>query len=520
MSSQRPNILFVMVDQLAATMLPMYGHPVVKAPNLETLAADGVVFESAYCNSPLCAPSRASMMTGQLPSRAGVYDNAAEMPATIPTFAHYLRGMGYRTTLSGKMHFVGPDQLHGFEERLTTDIYPADFGWTPDWERPHERPSWYHNMLSVVQAGQCERSNQLDYDDEVMFHARRALFDMARDADQRPFFLLVSLTHPHDPYAITPEYWHRYDHAAIDLPAVPPIALDQLDAHSRRLRDVCAMQDYDLNEARVRNARHAYYGMVSYVDDQVGELLRVLQATGLRDNTIVIFTSDHGDMLGERGLWYKMSFFEGSARVPLIFHAPDRWSRRRIAEPVSLVDLLPTLVELADDGDHVEVAAPVDGHSLVGLLRGDGDLVWPHSVPAEYLAEGAIAPCLMLRRGRYKYIYSVSDTDQLYDLETDPHELQNLADEIEHIETRHALYDEVMRRWDPQALNEAVLLSQRRRMTVAAALTAGQHTSWDFQPYRDASRQYIRNHLDLDDLERRARFPSTDHPRPDGRTGT
>ena len=141
MTSNHPNFLFIMTDQLAAPALPFYGNPVGKTPHLTAIANNGVLFENAYCNSPLCAPSRASMMTGQLPSRIGTYDNAAEFPAEIPTFAHYLRAMGYQTCLCGKMHFIGPDQFHGFEERLTTDIYPADFCWTPDWTRPEARPS-------------------------------------------------------------------------------------------------------------------------------------------------------------------------------------------------------------------------------------------------------------------------------------------------------------------------------------------------------------------------------------------
>jgi choline-sulfatase len=155
MTARPPNILIVMADQMAPAFLPVYGHALARAPNMEAVAREGVVFDSAYCGSPLCSPSRASFMTGLLPSRNRVYDNAAEFSADIPTFAHHLRLLGYRTILSGKMHFCGPDQLHGFESRLTTDIYPADYGWTPDWDHPDVRPSWYHNMSSVAQAGVC-----------------------------------------------------------------------------------------------------------------------------------------------------------------------------------------------------------------------------------------------------------------------------------------------------------------------------------------------------------------------------
>ena len=177
MADPAPNLLLIMADQMAASALPVYGHELVKAPNIEALAADGVVFDSAYCNFPLCAPSRFSMLSGQLPSRIGAYDNAAEFPSSIPTLAHYLRAMGYHTCLGGKMHFVGADQLHGYEERLTTDIYPADFGWTPNWDDPAHRYSWYHNMLSVVEAGVYARTSQLDFDDEVAFQGVQKIYD-------------------------------------------------------------------------------------------------------------------------------------------------------------------------------------------------------------------------------------------------------------------------------------------------------------------------------------------------------
>ncbi len=161
---KRPNILILMADQMTPRALSPYGGGVAKTPTIDRLAREGVVFENAYTNSPLCAPARYVLMSGQLPSATGGYDNAAEFPAETPTFAHYLRDAGYLTILSGKMHFCGADQLHGFEERLTTDIYPADFGWTPDWTRPADRLDWFHTMDSVTQAGPCVRTNQIDFD--------------------------------------------------------------------------------------------------------------------------------------------------------------------------------------------------------------------------------------------------------------------------------------------------------------------------------------------------------------------
>ncbi|RYB06376.1 choline-sulfatase [Lichenibacterium ramalinae] len=501
MTDRQPNILIVMVDQLAPRFLPIHGHPLVRAPNLQRLAARGTVFERAYCNSPLCSPSRTAFMTGALPSRTGGYDNAAEFRADIPTFAHYLRRLGYRTVLSGKMHFCGPDQLHGFEERLTTDIYPADYGWTPDWDRPDERPSWYHNMSSVTEAGLCIRTNQMDFDEEVAFAAERAIYDHVRGKDRRPFLMVASLTHPHDPFAITRPFWDLYPETAIDMPRVG-LGDVPLDPHSARIRHVCAMDAQPVSDAQVRDARHAYYGAISFCDAQLGRLLDALDATGL-DDTAVLFLGDHGEMLGERGLWYKMSFFEGACRVPLVVSVPGRFPAGRSAAAVSLVDVLPTLVELAG-GDVARLASPVDGRSLLPHLAGQGG---HDEVLGEYLAEGAVAPLVMVRRDRWKFVHSPADPDQLYDLDADPEELTNLAAAPDQADRVAAFRAEVAARWDLSALDGAVRESQRRRRLVDAALMTGSTKPWDYQPFRDATRQYMRNTMDLDDLEAMARFP-------------
>jgi choline-sulfatase len=514
----QPNFLFIMADQMAAPALPIYGHPVVQTPHLSNLAENGVVFDNAYCNSPLCAPSRFSMLTGQLPSRIGAYDNAAYFPAQVPTFAHYLRDLGYHTSLIAKMHMVGPDQLHGFEERLTTDIYPADFGWTPDWQNFEKRPSWYHNMLSVVQAGICQTSNQIEFDEDVAHQSVRKIYDLARNNNQQPFLLLASFTHPHDPFAITREYWNRYEHNKIDLPTVSQIPYGQLDPHSQRLHHVCALGQYAQTEERIRNSRHAYYGMISYIDDKVGQLLNALEAAGLKDNTMVVFLSDHGDMLGERGLWYKMSFFEWSARVPMIFHCPKKFNPGRVEQPVSLVDVLPTLVEMANDGKAGDYADAIDGVNLQPCLEG-GRLEEHGAVYGEALCEGAIAPVVMIRRDQYKYVYSKPDPPQLFNLEEDPHELNNLADQPAYQEICRRFNEEIASNWNLENIHQQVLASQHRRRRVYSALRQGKYTPWDFQPYQDASRKYMRNNLDLNVLERTARFPSPETPDPDGKDG-
>ncbi len=498
---KRPNILFIMADQMAAPLLPFYAPSPIKVPNLSRLAAEGVVFDSAYCNSPLCAPSRFTLVSGQLPSKIGAFDNAADFPADVPTYAHYLRRLGYRTALSGKMHFCGPDQLHGYEERLTSDIYPADYGWAVNWDEPDVRPSWYHNMSSVLQAGPCVRTNQLDFDEEVVFKARQYLYDHVREHAEQPFCLTVSLTHPHDPYTIPEEYWSLYREEEIEPPRVHFADAEQ-DPHSQRLLKVIDLWGKPLPEHKVRDARRAYYGACSYVDEQVGRLRKTLADCGLDQDTVIVFSGDHGDMLGERGLWYKMHWFEMAARVPLLVHAPSRFQARRVSQSVSTVDLLPTLVGLA--GGALEPGLPLDGRSLMPHIKGEGG---HDEVLGEYMAEGTTSPLMMIRRGPYKFIYSEQDPCLLFDLGNDPQELENLAVSSDHQALLTTFLDEARDRWDIPAIARATLASQRRRRFVADALTHGRLASWDHQPFVDASQQYMRNHIDLDDLERRARFP-------------
>jgi len=500
MAGKKPNVLVFMADQMTPLALPFYGHPVTRAPHMSQVAAEGVVFDSAYCNFPLCAPSRYVFMSGRLPSRIGAYDNAAEFPAQIPTFAHALRNNGYRTILSGKMHFCGADQLHGFEERLTTDIYPSDFNWTPNWDRPDERQEWYHNMSSVLDAGPCVRTNQLDFDDEVVFAAERKLYEIVRDKDDRPFFMVVSMTHPHDPFAIPDEYWNRYRSDEIDMP-VDVLPFEAADPHSQRVRTMCEIDATPPSEQQIRNARRAYYGAISYVDDQFGRLRRALQATGLAEDTIIIIVSDHGEMLGDRGLWYKMTFFEGAIRIPLVVHAPGRFKPRRVKESVSSMDLLPTFLDLTGVPP---LPSEIEGRSLLPHIEGRGG---HDEVLAEYLAEGAHAPIVMIRRGPWKFVHSPADPDQLYNLADDPRERINLSALPEGQEVAARMRRDVEQIWDLPNLHNDIVQSQRRRRYVFSALKTGSLTAWDYQPVVDASRQYVRSHMDLDDVEAMARFP-------------
>ena len=227
-----------------------------------------------------------------------------------------------------------------------------------------------------------------------------------------------------------------------------------------------------------------------------------------------MFTADHGEMMGERGLWYKQSFFENAIRVPLVVRLPYGRRSTRIPNPMSLLDLAPTLLDLATEGDPPEPIDPLEGASMVSLLSGDRD-GWRDIVHAEFFAEGTFAPCLMVRKGRHKYVHCETDRPLLFDLEADPMEAANLAGSPAHRDTEIALYDEVMRRWRPHELREQIFASQKRQLFLHRVLGTGQAHPWDFQPWRDATKQYVRGGAKTTLVKGRARLPYVEPAKPD-----
>ncbi|MEX0365836.1 MAG: choline-sulfatase, partial [Ruegeria sp.] len=389
----------------------------------------------------------------------------------------------------------------GFEDRLTTDIYPDDFGWTPDYRKPGERIDWwYHNMGSVTGAGVAEISNQMEYDDEVAYNAKAKLYDLARGHDDRPWCVTVSFTHPHDPYVARRKYWDLYEDCENLLPEVADLGYDNQDPHAKRIFDANDWRSFDISEEDIRKSRRAYFANISYLDDKIGEIMEVLETT--RQEAIILFVSDHGDMLGERGLWFKMNFYEGSARVPLMISALDL-PAGRIDTPVSTLDVTPTLGVLA--GVPMDELAPwTDGEDLSPLARGEKRT---SPVAMEYAAEASYAPLVSLRHGKWKYNRCALDPDQLFDVEADPHELTNLADRPEHQGTLQTLRAKSEARWDLEKFDAEVRASQARRWVVYEALRQGGYYPWDYQPLQKASERYMRNHMDLNTVEENQRYP-------------
>ncbi len=463
----------------------------------DRLAAAGARFDAAYSPCPVCAPARAAMMTGRYVSSIGTWDNAAPFGSDEPTLAHYLTRAGYDTVLSGKMHFIGPDQLHGFHRRFTTNVYPAGFDWVPvrGAEHASERS---HALQYVGEAIHVGRWSQfLSGDEETHFRALEYLrakgIERNQAGETAPFFLCVSYHHPHEPFWPLQELWDLYEETEIAIPDFPPGLEDTYSTLDRWLNVYHGVAKAPglRDPASLRRVRRAYYALVTYVDRKVGELLDVLAATGLAEDTVVIFTSDHGDMLGEKGMVQKRTFYEWSSRVPLIVRFPDgAHADTTHPEPVNLVDLLPTLCDLAGVAESDRL--PVDGRSLIGLL--DGSDSGERVTFSEYHSQGAHAPCFMVRQGRYKYVHIYGHDQQLFDLAIDPGEWQNLIHDPAYSQIAAGLRARLLAQFDPEAIEQAVAASVRRRWLVKAAMDQS-GTRWDveprFDPTRPVNEQYL-----------------------------
>jgi choline-sulfatase len=300
------------------------------------------------------------------------------------------------------------------------------------------------------------------------------------------------------------------------MPQVAPIPLERQDEHSRWLHYAHAQNLYTVTEAHVRNARHAYYGMVSYIDDKVGRILDTLEQCGLARDTVVVFAGDHGEMLGERGMWFKQTFYEWSARVPLMVAAPG-FAPRRVGAHVSLVDLLPTFLDLATGGKPPEAVDPLDGESLTALMSGAAN-GRDRAVISEYSSEGVCAASRMVRMGRHKYVFTRELRPLLFDLERDPDELENLSGNAEVRTVEERLRDRVLRGWNPDEVHARILASQKRRLFLAdVARRSGRYPNWAYQPFVDESRRFIRGAGSAGPtaVKGKARFPFVEPAAPD-----
>ncbi|NED98879.1 sulfatase-like hydrolase/transferase [Phytoactinopolyspora halotolerans] len=460
-----PNIVVVLSDEHAAAASGCYGHPVVQTPNLDRLAAEGTLYENAYCPSPMCVPSRLSMLSGRHVHDIGAWDNGVLPGAGFRSWGHHLRAAGYETVLAGRTHFNGPDRLLGFDRRLTDDL---DFWITHDGRPPRRVPEWRRGSNShVTEVGAAEHVHTR-HDVNATDAAVEYLRGRARRPGDRPFLLYVGYMHPHFPLVAPPEFLAAYDPATVEL---PPTWDESVQAQHPVIAQVrrAFRNDEPPGPDLQREATACYWALISHLDHQVGRLLDEVDGSSLRDRTVVIYTSDHGEMAGHHGIWQKQVFYEPAVKVPLIVRTPgdlhEEPRRRRVTADVSLIDLLPTLRDLA--GLSPEPSLP--GRSLLSLPEGSRAT---RPVLSQYHAQGMVDGGFMLKLGRYKYCYYVHHPPQLFDVVNDPLERVDLAGDPDYAAAVGQLDAELRRVVDPETTDRRAKEDQRRRATGSADLTS------------------------------------------------
>jgi len=466
--TKRLNIVVVVFEQFSALADPNYAECPVDAPALRELAGRAVRFDRAYCNAPVCGPSRLSLLTGRFAGNIDAFDNGSILPAHVPTFAHMLDLAGYRTALCGRMHIHGLDQHRGFEERLCSELInplpcmPADWPGRMEPIRPLPLDSGgpYEPRFSSSPIYQHDR-----YVTEQSCDFLRRLGD---DNSQTPFALLAGYLSAHSDFGVCPELeplYHKYIRR--DLP-VPPFTRDdyeRLPEHIRRLHQYHRADQRIFSTDYHRHELALYLARVEYADRQIGRILACLEESGLADRTAVIVTADHGEMMGHHGLWGKMNFYEPAVRVPLYIRVPGV-SAGIVSQSVSLVDLLPTIAELTG----AEVSFPVDGRSLLPLLE---DPSTPSAGPAifsEYHGYLSPSSMYMAMRGQLKYCHYLREPCELYDLSSDPGECRNLVEDPAYAAARDELLGDIQRRVDIEALERRIAEHNAQRDTVAKAI--------------------------------------------------
>ena len=482
--TRKPNLLFLFSDQHARHVTGCYGDKLVRTPNLDRLAAGGVTFDNAYCPSPICVPSRMSMLTGRHPSAQDCWTNDDFLASDRATWLHALGAAGYRPHLAGRLHAMGPDQMHGYVTRNVGD-HSANYAGIPrrDMGPLHQTNDPWAVSVDVSGAGQSSyQIKDIETTDAALAELER-IAARRREGSDDPFCLSVGLMLPHPPYVAWAEDYDLYAGKVH-----PPSLLAAEHEHPwlawwRKDRGIAAV-----DPAAALRARAAYWGLVTRLDILIGRILDTLERLGLAEDTLVVYTSDHGDQLGERGLWWKHTFYEESASVPLILRWPGHLpAGQRRPQVVNLIDVTATILDALG-------AAPLphaQGTSLLGVAR-DAAAPWIDETFSEYCTDaipawtgGMAVRQRMIRSGRWKLVYYHGYRPQLFDLADDPRELADLAEAPAHRAVREQLTARLLAEWDPDAI-EARMHARRKDKDVIgdwarAVLPVDQHR-WKLTP--------------------------------------
>jgi len=452
-NDDRPNILFIESDQHNPAVIGAYGDAAIRTPNLDALAARGVIFQNNYCASPICVPSRSSMLTGQHPYQNEVWTNSQYLHSGIPTFAHSLGSIGYRPVQIGRMHFNGGDQFHGFTERFIGDHNPNHLG-ADEVDHGSLEGTAGPSRISLELSGHGQSAYQV-HDQRVAERTLEYLGDYVDSETEDPFCLAVGMMLPHQPFVAMKDDYDEY------LGKVPPprnsrVFEDENHPYLRWWRSHAGIEE--VSDEEIERCRAAYYGLVTRLDALLGSIFDMLEEHGLLENTLIIYTADHGEQLGEKGLWWKQTFYEDSVKVPAIVSWPARLPQGVVINRViSQLDLNATMLDAAG-----APALPSSaGRSLLPLVEDANSEEWRDLAFSEYCTEPndrahsdgeQIWQNRMVRDGDWKLIYFHGHgmPSQLFNLADDPGELNDLIDSPDCAEVALRLTELVLEGWDPE----------------------------------------------------------------------
>jgi choline-sulfatase len=425
--AKKPNLLVIMSDEHTASITGCYGNKIVRTPNLDALSAKGVTFDACYTPSPLCVPARLAFTSGKYVSRNGAWSNSAWLPSDeVASLPRLLNAEGYETILCGKMHY-DRTRRYGFSKDMGLRNGSRKNGRcgrrAADDLTPKPGISGRFRDFRIAE----ENENPVMRGDLQVTEQASAYLKSRKPGD-KPYFLFAGYLAPHFPLIIPQKYWERY-RDRIPMPVIPPGHLENLPLNYKHLR--VGFHNEDVPDEIVKKGRELYYGFVEWFDEQLGLLLQALSESAEAENTVVVYTTDHGEDLGEHGLWWKNCMYEHAARIPLIISFPPRWKggqRRTLA--CTTLDLVQTLAELAG----TEAPEDWDGDSLLPWLD-DANAPWKDLAISQYYAHHIASGFVMLRQGPWKYVYHSPPDDQhpaeeeLYNLISDPGEFRNLAED-------------------------------------------------------------------------------------------
>lgn len=440
------NLLVIMSDEHSRKVLGCYGNPIVQTPNLDALAARGTRFSQAYTTSPICVPARAAFALGKYVHQIGFWDNADPYDGSVQSWHHLLRSQGHHVTSIGKLHFRSSEEDNGFSEELLPMHVVEKKGDLIGLLRDPIAPRGHAKKLAAS-AGPGE-STYTTYDRAISAQAQVWLRETARKHQDKPWVLFVSFVAPHFPLTAPPEHYYRYADQKLPMPKLHGRPTPDMHPYLRAYASCIDYGAYFEDDQHVHRALAAYYGLCSFLDEQIGKVLQALQDSGLAGDTRIVYTSDHGDNLGARGLWGKSTLYEESAGCPLIVAGEDIPAGRVCDEPTSHVDIFPFLFDAVGE-DSVPLMKDRPGFSIAQMAKGEKP---DRNLLVEYHATGSVAGAFAIRHGRFKYMHYIAHPPELYDLEADPEELNNLAADPAHAQVLSECEAALRKILDPQAV--------------------------------------------------------------------